>query len=351
MRTVIIGDSILSQLKLKNGHNLAVSGARTSEVLHHQVPKLYALNPELVIVCCGTNDINEHNNLIYRDYVELLQAIGRYPTWICTIPECEWKGKVVGDGRNITRVNFNDFVRGFSQEKIELPSIGGITDDGVHFNNEGMHLVKRIIVDKINSWQFRNFYIKDNIPQSYAVGAYSYGSPKIIDWRDGTTITIGKYCSVATDVTILLSGEHDYNSLSTYPFACNPDFCESGHDVFDIESGIARYIKSKGNVAIGNDVWIGWGATILSGVTIGDGAVIGARSLVIKDIPPYSIVGGVPAKVIRKRFSDDIIAKLLELKWWDMPDDVIKANYPLLSVIPTDETINRIRDLQQSSPT
>ena len=82
----------------------------------------------------------------------------------------------------------------------------------------------------------------------------------------------------------------------------------------------------KGDIVIGNDVWIGYEAVIMAGVTIGDGAIIGARAVVTKDVPPYTIVGGVPAREIRRRFSDDVIARLLELKWWDWPAEQIQRN-------------------------
>ena len=100
-------------------------------------------------------------------------------------------------------------------------------------------------------------------------------------------------------------------SLSTYPFPIF--FDEWDLDVEDITSAWDR----KGDIIIGNDVWIGYEAVIMSGVTIGDGAIIGARSVVTKDIPPYTIVGGVPARQIRRRFSEETIAALLELKWWN----------------------------------
>lgn len=83
---------------------------------------------------------------------------------------------------------------------------------------------------------------------------------------------------------------------------------------------------NKGDIIIGNDVWIGYEAVILAGVTVGDGAIIGARAVVTKDVPPYTIVGGVPAKTIRKRFSDDVISKLLKMKWWDWPEETIKRH-------------------------
>ena len=106
-------------------------------------------------------------------------------------------------------------------------------------------------------------------------------------------------------------------SLSTYPFPIF--FDEWDLDVGDITSAWDR----KGDIIIGNDVWIGYEAVIMSGVTIGDGAIIGARSVVTKDIPPYTIVGGVPARQIRRRFSEETIAALLELKWWNWPREKI----------------------------
>ena len=106
-------------------------------------------------------------------------------------------------------------------------------------------------------------------------------------------------------------------SLSTYPF---PIFIEEwGLDVRDITSAW----DNKGDIVIGNDVWIGYEAVIMAGVTIGDGAIIGTRAVVTKDVPPYTIVGGVPARQIRKRFSEDMIAYLLDLKWWDWPIEKI----------------------------
>lgn len=116
------------------------------------------------------------------------------------------------------------------------------------------------------------------------------------------------------------SANHSLQSLSTYPF---PIFFEEwGLD----RSQVAKAWDNKGDIVIGNDVWIGYEAVILAGVTVGDGAIIGARAVVTKDVPPYTIVGGIPAKPIRKRFSEDTIAALLELRWWDWPEERIRAN-------------------------
>lgn len=134
-------------------------------------------------------------------------------------------------------------------------------------------------------------------------------------------LVIGKFCSIACGAKfIFTSANHTLKSLSTYPF---PVFYEEWNlnpaDVTDAWD-------NKGDIVVGNDVWIGYEAVILSGVTIGDGAIIGARAVVTKDVPPYTIVGGVPAKPIRKRFNDETVAKLLELKWWDMPEEKIAQN-------------------------
>lgn len=134
-------------------------------------------------------------------------------------------------------------------------------------------------------------------------------------------LIIGKFCSIACGAKFLFnSANHNMNSISTYPF---PLFFEE----WDLNrEDITDSWNNKGNIVIGNDVWIGYEAVIMAGVTVGDGAIIGTRAVVTKDVPPYAIVGGVPAKIIRKRFSDDIISKLLEIKWWDWEKEKIQKN-------------------------
>ncbi len=126
-----------------------------------------------------------------------------------------------------------------------------------------------------------------------------------------TRLIIRKFCSIACGAKFIFnSANHTLSSLSTYPF---PIFFEEwGLDV----KNITKAWDNKGNIVIGNDVWIGYEAAILSGVTIGDGAIIGARAVVTKDVPPYTIVGGIPTQTIRKRFSQDTIDTLLKIKWW-----------------------------------
>lgn len=134
-------------------------------------------------------------------------------------------------------------------------------------------------------------------------------------------LIIGKFCSLACGVRFLFnSANHSMHSLSTYPF---PIFYEEwGLD----RQHVADAWDNKGDIIIGNDVWIGYEAVIMSGVTVGDGAIIGTRALVTKDVPPYTVVGGVPAKPIRKRFSEQTISSLLELKWWNWPKDKLAKN-------------------------
>lgn len=138
---------------------------------------------------------------------------------------------------------------------------------------------------------------------------------------NGDRLIIGKFCSIACGAKFLFnSANHSLTSLSTYPF---PIFFEE----WGLERAqVTRAWDHKGDIVIGNDVWIGYEAVILAGVTLGDGAIIGTRAVVTKDVPPYTIVGGVPAKPIRKRFSDDTIAALLALRWWDWPEERIAAH-------------------------
>ena len=135
---------------------------------------------------------------------------------------------------------------------------------------------------------------------------------------NGDRLIIGKFCSIACGAKFLFnSANHSLTSLSTYPF---PIFFEE----WGLERAqVARAWDHKGDIVIGNDVWIGYEAVILAGVTIGDRAIIGTRAVVTKDVPPYTIVGGVPAKPIRKRFPDDTIAALFALRWWDWPEERI----------------------------
>lgn len=145
-------------------------------------------------------------------------------------------------------------------------------------------------------------------------------------------LKIGKFCSIACGAKfIFTSANHSLKSLSTYPF---PIFFEE----WDLDvKNITNAWDNKGDIIIGNDVWIGYEAVILSEVTIGDGAIIGTRAVVTKDVPPYTIVGGVPAKPIRKRFDDITIARLCELKWWDWSEERIKANLEIIQSGRIDE--------------
>jgi len=140
---------------------------------------------------------------------------------------------------------------------------------------------------------------------------------------NGDRLIIGKYCSIACGAKFLFtSANHTQKSLSTYPF---PIF----YEVFGLDKkDVAGAWDNKGDIVIGNDVWIGYEAAILAGVRIGDGAIVGARAVVTKDVPPYTVVGGVPAKSIKNRFDDKTVSKLLEIKWWNWPYEEIRRQLP-----------------------
>lgn len=173
-------------------------------------------------------------------------------------------------------------------------------------------------------------YTRDIIKgDAYEIGEFTYGAPGVF-MHPGTRLKIGKFCSIAVEVTIHLGGNHRMDRVSTYPFVGFPDDWPEA-EFLSVEE---VYGVSKGDVIIGNDVWIGYGATILSGVTIGDGAVIGARAVVTKNVEPYAIVAGNPARLLKKRFDEDTITRLLQVKWWDWPIDRIKAD--MTTILGTD---------------
>lgn len=155
------------------------------------------------------------------------------------------------------------------------------------------------------------------------VGEGTYGEPVVHAWdrAPATKLRIGAYCSIAKDVTIVLGGEHHTEWVTTSPLrvlADLPGAWEDGHPA------------SKGDIAIGNDVWIGVGSTILSGVTIGDGAVIGAGSVVAADVPAFAVVAGNPAQVIRHRFAPEVVEALERIAWWDWPREKVLGQVDLL---------------------
>jgi len=161
-------------------------------------------------------------------------------------------------------------------------------------------------------------YTKSSIPEA---GEFSYGVPTVFRFKGSKSkLRIGKFCSISSGVEIYLGGEHRTDWLTTYPLSL----------LFNQEDAISKYQISKGDVIIENDVWIGRGVTILSGVNILNGSCIGAMSVVTKDVPPYSIVAGNPAKVLRYRFEKEIIRKLLKARWWDWPVEKIIENSSIL---------------------
>jgi acetyltransferase-like isoleucine patch superfamily enzyme len=148
---------------------------------------------------------------------------------------------------------------------------------------------------------------------SVEYGRHTYGTIHVRSWTDTSSkVTVGNFCSISDSVTVFLDGNHKMDSFSTYPFKE-----KLGWDIPPNNWG-------KPAPVIGNDVWIGSHATIMSGVKIGDGAVIAAHTVVTKDVPPYAIVAGNPGVIKKYRFPSETIAKLLQYPWWTLPDVLIK---------------------------
>lgn len=162
------------------------------------------------------------------------------------------------------------------------------------------------------------------------VGRFTYGfkTMQVKEWGEGASLEIGSFCSLASGIVFMLGGNHRTDWISTFPFGhiFREDLCGEG---------IVGHPKTNGNICIGHDVWIGQNTTIMSGIKVGNGAVIAANSTVVKDVGPYEVWGGNPAKMLRRRFDNEIIQELCALRWWDFSIETIRQVAPLLSQSPT----------------
>lgn len=145
-------------------------------------------------------------------------------------------------------------------------------------------------------------------------------------------LVIGKFCAIAAEVKFIMTGDHKLDAISTYPFPIFGNGWEEAFNIFDL--------PVKGDITIGNDVWLGYDCLIKNGVTIGNGAIIAARAVVVKDVPAYSIVGGNPAKILKMRFDDKTIERLQTIAWWNWPIEKISQNLKTICNLDIDQLEN-----------
>ncbi len=184
------------------------------------------------------------------------------------------------------------------------------------------------VLDKYVEIQRRGYINSSNV----GFGTYT-GLNTVVHFAD-----IGKYCGISWGCSIVGLAWHDYQNLSSYPKS-------RWKRIFDVEIGTET---DKSHIKLGNDVWMGCNSVVLNGLEIGDGAVIGAGSVVTKDVPPYAVVAGNPAKIIKMRFSDEIIETLLKIKWWDFPPEVIAEDIQFFRTHLTDENLKALQELSES---
>jgi acetyltransferase-like isoleucine patch superfamily enzyme len=169
----------------------------------------------------------------------------------------------------------------------------------------------------------------------FEIGDYSYGAPIIRQWGGCSRLVVGRYCSIGDGVEFVLGGNHRVERVTTYPMS-----------MLYGRLAAADHTWSRGDIIVGSDVWIGLGAVVLSGLKIGHGAVVGAHTLVTRDVDPYCVVVGNPAKPLRQRFSGAIIAQMLDLRWWDLDKDQLRALLPLMQSDQIETFIQECRKIR-----
>ena len=190
--------------------------------------------------------------------------------------------------------------------------------------------IKRFIVNKRFQARTNNckvFIAGETKEERVSVGKYTYGPINALFFDSDSLLKIGNFCSIAPSVTFIVSADHYLNHISTYPFKVK------------ITNTTNYEAITKGDIIVEDDVWIGYGTTIMSGVHIGQGAVIAAGAVVTKNVPPYAIVGGVPAKIIKYRFSSEIIEELLKVDYSKLTEDLIGSHI--------DELYTELKDVRQ----
>jgi acetyltransferase-like isoleucine patch superfamily enzyme len=181
----------------------------------------------------------------------------------------------------------------------------------------------RFALKNYRHW-IRRFLYRGNRGGGISIGRYTYGAPMVRWWGEPANLSIGKYCSIADGVEIFLGGNHRTDWVSTFPFPVFREWPEARN--------IKGHPGTKGDVTIGHDVWLGAGCVVLSGVTIGNGAVVGCRAVVTRDVPDYAIVAGNPATIMKMRFDPETVDRLLETAWWNWDPAMVRKNLgPMLS--------------------
>lgn len=178
------------------------------------------------------------------------------------------------------------------------------------------------------------------------VGRYTYGAERmtVVHWDETTVLRIGAFCSIAKGVQVLLGGDHRVDWVTTFPFGhLHPDAFPNGRIY-----GRSGHPVSRGDVTVGNDCWIGSGATLLSGATLSDGAVLGAKAVLAGPTEPFGIYAGNPARLVRKRFPQATIDALLEIRWWEWPDERIDRAVPLLQSGPSPAHLEELRAIGEA---